>query len=128
NPIALGLGAGTVATIFLLRGVRPLWPGMLIAVGLGALIAALSHLPIETIGTRLGGIPRGLPTPALPQLSWEIVLRSLPAALSFTLLGAIESLLSAKVADGMTARKHRSHMELIGQGIANIASACFGGI
>ncbi len=126
--IAFVLGVGTVATIFLLRASRPSWPGMLIAVGLSALIAAFLHLPIETIGTRFGGIPGGLPAPVLPQLSWEIVLRSLPAALSFTLLGAVESLLSAKVADGMTARKHRSNMELIGQGLANVASACFGGI
>lgn len=128
NFSAFGLGAATAAIIFVLRKVRPSWPGMLVAVALGALLTALLHLPVETIGTRFGGIPRGLPAPAAPQLSWEMFLRTLPAALSFTLLGAVESLLSAKVADGMTGRKHRSNMELIGQGLANVASACFGGI
>src|SRR6202021_196158 len=74
------------------------------------------------------GIPHGLGWPKLPPISLPQVLGVLPAALSFTLLGGIESLLSAKVADGMTTRKHRSNMELIAQGIANIASALFGGI
>ena len=128
NFSAFGLGAATAAIIFTLRKIRPAWPGMLIAVALGALLTALLHLPVETIGTRFGGIPRGLPAPAAPHLSWEMIVRTLPAALSFTLLGAVESLLSAKVADGMTGRKHRSNMELIGQGLANVASACFGGI
>jgi sulfate permease, SulP family len=128
NVYALALGVATAGIIFVLRKLRPSWPGMLIAVALGALAAALLHLPIETVGSRFGGIPHGLPSPALPHLSWELFLQTLPAALSFTLLGAVESLLSAKVADSMTGRKHRSNMELIGQGVANIASACFGGI
>jgi len=128
NAYALGLGVGAAAIIFTLRKMRPSWPGMLIAVALGGVLTALMHFPIETIGTRFGGIPSGLPAPALPQFSWDMIVRTLPAALSFTLLGAVESLLSAKVADGMTGRKHRSNMELIGQGIANLASACFGGI
>jgi SulP family sulfate permease len=69
-----------------------------------------------------------LPTPKLPMMTWPLVLEVIPAALSFTLLGGVESLLSAKVADGMTGRKHRSNMELVAQGIANIATALFGGI
>ena len=128
NAYAFGLGVGTAAIIFILRKISPSWPGMLIAVALGGLLTALMHFPIETVGTRFGGIPRGLPAPAWPQFSWDMIFRTLPAALSFTLLGAVESLLSAKVADGLTGRKHRSNMELIGQGIANLASACFGGI
>ena len=128
NPYAFGLGVGTAAMIFALRKLRPSWPGMLIAVAIGALLTVFMHLPIETVGTRFGGIPHGLPAPALPGLSWQMLQRTLPAALSFTLLGAVESLLSAKVADGMTGRKHRSNMELIGQGVANVASSCFGGI
>ena len=128
NWFALFAGAATAAVIFALRALRPTWPAMLIAVGAVSLSAALGHLPIETIGTRFGGIPHGLPVPALPALSPNVLLQALPAALAFTLLGAIESLLSAKVADGMTGRKHRSNMELIGQGLANIASALFGGI
>jgi SulP family sulfate permease len=101
---------------------------MLIAVGVASLAAAVFHLPVETVATRFGGIPSGLPAPHLPPMSWALVWQVLPAALSFTLLGGIESLLSAKVADGMTGRKHRSNMELVAQGIANIASAVFGGI
>jgi SulP family sulfate permease len=128
NWSALFVGVATAAVIFTLRALRPTWPAMLIAVGAVSLSAALGHLPVETIGTRFGGIPHGLPAPALPTLSPHVLLQALPAALAFTLLGAIESLLSAKVADGMTGRKHRSNMELIGQGLANMASALFGGI
>jgi SulP family sulfate permease len=91
-------------------------------------LAALLHLPVETIGSRFGGIPHSLPLPSLPQVSLAKLLAVLPTALSFTLLGGVESLLSAKVADSMTARRHRSNMELVGQGIANMASALFGGI
>jgi SulP family sulfate permease len=101
---------------------------MLIAVVIAALAAALLHLPVATIGSRFGGIPHGLPAPALPRATPALLLRLLPAALSFTLLGGVESLLSAKVADGMTGRKHRSNMELVAQGLANVASAIFGGV
>jgi SulP family sulfate permease len=128
NPAALALGAGVTALIFLIRKLRPNWPGMLIALSLAAALAALLHLPVETIGSRFGGIPHSLPLPRLPAISLAKLLAVLPAALSFTLLGGVESLLSAKVADGMTARRHRSNMELVGQGIANMASALFGGI
>jgi len=128
GPAALALGAGSVVVIFLLRRFRPTWPGMLIAVVAAAFAAALMHLPVETIGSRFGGLPHGLPIPRIPRISLNLTLQVLPAALSFTLLGGIESLLSAKVADGMTGRKHRSNMELIGQGVANMASALFGGI
>ncbi len=128
DPAAMVLGAGSAALIFLLRSWRPNWPGMLIAVVLASLIAASFHLSAETIGSRFGDIPRTLPFPQAPDLSWSLVLQLLPSALSFTLLGGIESLLSAKVADSMAKRKHRSNMELVAQGIANIASAFFGGI
>jgi SulP family sulfate permease len=128
NPAALALGAGVTVLIFLVRKLRPNWPGMLIALSLAAVLAALLHLPVETIGSRFGGIPHSLPLPGLPQVSLARLLAVLPTALSFTLLGGVESLLSAKVADSMTARRHRSNMELVGQGIANMASALFGGI
>jgi SulP family sulfate permease len=91
-------------------------------------LAFVFHLPVETIGSRFGGIPQNLPTPQLPPISLSLVLQVLPAALTFTLLGGVESLLSAKVADGMTGRKHRYNMELVAQGVANVASALFGGI
>ncbi|HLZ74859.1 SulP family inorganic anion transporter [Phenylobacterium sp.] len=128
NPAALALGAGVTALIFLIRRVRPNWPGMLIALCLAAGLAVVLHLPVETIGSRFGGIPHVLPLPRLPAISLAKLWAVLPAALSFTLLGGVESLLSAKVADSMTARRHRSNMELVGQGIANMASALFGGI
>ena len=101
---------------------------MLIAVALASLVAAVLHLPVETIGSRFGGIPHSLPLPALPLITSSRLLELLPTAISFTLLGGVESLLSAKIADGMTGRKHRYNMELVAQGIANVASALFGGI
>jgi SulP family sulfate permease len=128
NPAALAVGLGSAALIFALRRARPTWPGMLIAVALASVAAALLRLPIETIGTRFGGIPNTLPAPRLPAADMALALKVLPSALSFTLLGGVESLLSAKVADGMTGRKHRSNMELVAQGLANVASALFGGI
>ncbi|TRC96038.1 SulP family inorganic anion transporter [Mesorhizobium sp. WSM4303] len=118
----------TIATIVAVKRWRPGWPGMLIAVGLASLVVALLSLPAETIGTRYGGIPRSLPFPALPALSLDKAIAVLPDAVAFALLGAIESLLSAVVADGMTGRRHRSNCELVAQGFANIASALFGGI
>jgi SulP family sulfate permease len=128
NPAALVVGVGSAALIFLLRWWWPSWPGMLTAVVAASVAVLALGLPVETIGTHFGGIPSGLPTPRLPPLAPDRILEILPTALSFTLLGGIESLLSAKVADGMTARKHRYNMELVAQGIANIASALFGGI
>jgi SulP family sulfate permease len=128
NLAALATGLGSAALIFLIRRWRPAWPAMLMAVVLASVTIALLHLPVETIGHRFGELPHGLPLPRLPPISLTLFLQILPAALSFTLLGGVESLLSAKVADGMTGRKHRSNMELVAQGIANIASALFGGI
>ncbi|ODN69998.1 SulP family inorganic anion transporter [Methylobrevis pamukkalensis] len=127
TPAAFGLSVATVAVILGLRRWRPHWPGMLIAVGLAAAATGLLALPVQTIGTKFGGIPSSLPAPSLPSLSMEAILAVLPAAISFTLLGAIESLLSAVVADGMTGRRHRSNCELVAQGAANIGSSLFGG-
>lgn len=118
----------TIAVILLLRRLRPTWPGLLIAVITASVAASLLHLPVSTIGSKFGGIPSGLPMPSMPQLSPERIVSVLPDAVAFALLGAIESLLSAVVADGMTGRRHRSNMELVAQGIANIGSAAFGGI
>lgn len=128
NPAALAVGLGAAALIFAIRAFRPGWPGMLLAVAAASAIVALLHLPIETIGSRFGGLPHSLPRPHLPVLNFRLLVRVLPAIFSFTLLGGVESLLSAKVADSMTGRKHRSNMELVAQGLANIASSFFGGI
>ena len=100
----------------------------MIAVAVAAVATWMLSLPVETIGTRFGGIPRQLPFPAWPSLSVAKAQAVLPDAIAFALLGAIESLLSAVVADGMTGRRHRSNCELVAQGFANIGSALFGGI
>ena len=118
----------SIGTILALRRYRPHWPAFLIAVGLASVLAKLAGLPVETLGSRFGGIPQTLPAPHVPDLSFERVRDLMPAALSFALLGGIESLLSAVVADSMTGSRHRSNCELVAQGAANIASACFGGI
>lgn len=128
KPSALVIGLGSAALIFTIQRWRPMWPGMLIAVVLASVVAVLLNLPVETIGSRFGGVPNSLPFPSLPEITPARLLELLPAALSFTLLGGIESLLSAKIADGMTGRKHRYNMELVAQGIANVASALFGGL
>lgn len=128
NPAAVGVSVATIAVIVGLKRLRPNGPGILIAVILGAIAVYLLKLPVETIGTRFGGIPSSLPAPALPAFSLEKMQAVLPDAITFTLLGAIESLLSAMVADGMTGRRHRSNMELVAQGLANIAAPLFGGL
>ena len=128
NFSTLAVAILTIGTILALKRLRPGWPGMLLAVAAASLVAAVFSLPVDTIGTRFGGIPRGLPLPSIPAMSNELLLAVLPNAVAFALLGSIESLLSAVVADGMTGRRHRSNCELVAQGLANIASALFGGI
>jgi SulP family sulfate permease len=128
NPAAVAIALVTIAIILGVRRFRPSWPGMLIAIAAASLAGALLALPVETIATRYGGIPRTLPWPQLPAFSMDLALAVLPDAVSFALLGAIESLLSAVVADGMTGRRHRSNCELVAQGFANIGAAIFGGM
>lgn len=128
NMAAAMVAVATIAVIVGVKRVRPGWPGMLIAVALASLVAWALALPVETIGTRFGGIPQGLPWPSLPDLSLAKIQAVLPDAVSLALLGAIESLLSAVVADGMTGRRHRSNCELVAQGVANVGSSLFGGI
>lgn len=128
NAAAVAISLGTIAMIAAIRKLRPTWPGMLIAVAVTAVAAGLLSLPVETIGTRFGGIPQTFPWPSLPAVTLAKMQAVLPDAIAFALLGAIESLLSAVVADGMTGRKHRPNSELVAQGFANIGSALFGGI
>src|SRR4051812_9279679 len=125
---AVAVAVVSIMIIAALRVLRPNWPGILIAVAAAALATWALSLPVETIGTRFGGIPGELPWPALPSFSIAKAKAVLPDAIAFALLGAIESLLSAVVADGMTGRRHRSNCELVAQGFANIGSALFGGI
>jgi SulP family sulfate permease len=128
NVAAVALAVLSIAIIIVIKEWRPTWPGILIAVAVAAAMTWAFNLPVETIGTRFGGIPRELPLPALPVFSLAKVQAVLPDAIAFALLGAIESLLSAVVADGMTGRRHRSNCELVAQGFANVGSALFGGI
>ncbi len=128
NWSAIAIAAASIAIIMGLKRYRPMWPGMLIAVLVTSVAAALLHLPVETIGTRFGGIPSSLPLPSLPPFNVDKMIAVLPSAIAFTLLGAIESLLSAVVADGMTGRRHRSNCELVAQGAANIVTPLFGGL
>lgn len=126
-PAAL-LAAATIAVISLIRRWRPLWPSLLIAVVLASVVAWAFQLPVETIGSRFGAIPSTLPLPSLPAVSLDKVIALLPSALSLAVLGSIESLLSAVVADSMTGRMHRSNAELVAQGAANVITPLFGGI
>jgi SulP family sulfate permease len=127
EPDAVAISVGTIVAIAGLKRFRPQWPGMLVAIAAAAAVTTLLDLPVATIASRFGGIPTSLPAPVLPAISFERVIDVLPSAVSFTLLGAIESLLSAVVADGMTGRRHRSNCELVAQGVANVGSALFGG-
>src|SRR3954471_9242859 len=128
HPPAIALTLLSVAAILVLRRVRPHWPGFLIVVALAAVSTVALGLDVATIGSRFGGIPSSLPAPSLPSFSFQKVQDVLPDALAIALLGAIESLLSAVVADGLTGRRHRSDCRLGARGAANIASAVFGGI
>jgi SulP family sulfate permease len=126
TPLAVGLGS--LLLILGLRKVAPRVPGFLVAVVVASLAVALLHLPVETIGSRFPHIPAGLPAPALPSISLAKFQAILPSAFTIAFLAGIEALLSAVVADGMIGSRHRSNQELVGQGVANIASALFGGL
>lgn len=131
NPATMAVAALAIAIILVLRKLRPTWPGFLIAVIVSALVATLlakMGYPVATIGSRFGGVPSSLPAPALPAFSLAKLRAVLPDALAIALLGAIESLLSAVVADGMSGRRHRSNCELVAQGVGNVASVMFGGV
>ena len=128
DPITVMLSGGTIVVIVGLKRLRPHWPGMLIAVAGTAIVTIAFDFQVSTIGSMFGGIPSEFPLPSLPAFSIDKIQAVIPNAIAFALLGAIESLLSAVVADGMTGRRHRSNCELVAQGVANIASGLFGGI
>lgn len=125
---ATGLG---IATITLVLGVPRLFkrvPGAIVAMIAMTIVAAAMALPVETIGTRFGGVPSGLPQMSIPAFHLSLVPKLLSPALTVALLGAIESLLSATVADRMTGTRHNPNVELIAQGVANICSPLVGGL
>jgi len=130
-----GITPSAIAVSFLALAIIVIWPrvnrripGPFVALIVTTLLATVMHLPVETIGTRFGGISASVPHPQLPHLSFVQVTALVGPAFTIALLAAIESLLSAVVADGMIGGRHRSNMELIAQGVANIASPLFGGI
>jgi SulP family sulfate permease len=127
--LLVGLGALALIALWPKRLAR-LVPGSIAALVAGTLVVTLAGLPVETIGTRFGAgaFPHGLPAPALPELNWDHVLALLTPALAITLMGTIESLLSAVVSDGMIDDHHDSNQELMGQGVANMVVPFFGGI
>ena len=128
NPAAFLTGAATLAMIIGLRGWAPKWPGLLIAVVTASAIVAILHLPSDTIQSRFGGIPTGIAMPHLPVVSMEKLKEILPSTFTIAFLIGLESLLSAVAADAMAGTRHRSNMEVVAQGAANIASALFGGL
>jgi SulP family sulfate permease len=128
KPLALAISILCAAIILLIRKYRPRWPGFLIVVTAGAAFVALFQPDIATIGSRFGAVPNSLPAPSLPIFDLQKIRAVLPDAIAIALLGSIESLLSAVVADKMSGDKHRSNGELVAQGFANIGSAAFGGI
>lgn len=128
NKWAFLVAFGTLTFIFILRKYYPRLPGAILAILIATSISYVFNLPVETVYSKFGDIPRVLPTPTLPVFSYEMIKNVFPDAITIALLGAIESLLSAAVADGMTGNRHRSNCELVAQGIANIGSIIFGGI
>ena len=128
NPVALAIGVGTVLITLYFSKITNKIPGSLAAIVLGTLAVQLLHLPVDTIETKFGEIPNTLPVPHFQMLSYEQVKSLLSPAFAIAILGGIESLLSAVVADGMIGSRHRSNMELVAQGAANIVSAMVGGI
>jgi len=128
NYLALFLALLTILIIALWPRVSHKVPGSLVAIIFTSIIAVLFHMPVETIGSRFGELPHTLPIPQIPKLDLSTVRHLFQPAFTIAILGAIESLLSAVVSDGMIGGKHRSNMELIGQGAANIGSALFGGM
>jgi len=128
NPYSTTIAISSVLLIIACQKFAPKIPGPLAVVVVSSLAVYFFNIPVETIESRFGQIPDMLPSPALPSFSFEKARAVLPDAITIAVLAAIESLLSAVVADGMTGQKHKSNAELIGQGVSNIASSMFGGI
>jgi SulP family sulfate permease len=128
NWYAVGIGAATVLIIVFMTKFARLIPGSLVALIFATAATHILKLPVETIEDKFGVIPGALPLPSLPHLDYKIIKDMVQPAFTIALLGGIESLLSAVVADGMIGSRHRSNMELVAQGTANIFSSLFGGI
>jgi sulfate permease, SulP family len=128
NWYAVVIGIVTVLIIIYFPKITLKVPGSLVALVLATLVVKFFHIPVDTIGSRFGKIPSSFPSPVFPHVNWIILKNLIRPAFTIAILGGIESLLSAAVADGMIGGNHRSNMELVAQGAANIGSAIFGGI
>ncbi len=128
NWMAVAVGAGSLIAIVAFRRLLPHVPDRLAGTVLVSLIAAWVLLPVETIASQYGALPRSLPVPSLPVVTGSRIAELLPSAFVIAFLAAVESLLSAMVADRMTGGSHRPNAEVAAQGWANIASALFGGL
>jgi SulP family sulfate permease len=128
SPETAVIGIGVLALILVWNRLVPRVPGYIVALLGGTAVVSMAGLPVETIGTRFGGLPPGLPPFRIPQFRPDLVLTLLSPTLTVAVLGAIESLMSAVVADRMTGGRHNSNVELFAQGIANIASPMVGGL
>jgi SulP family sulfate permease len=125
---ALAVSIASLSIVILLPRVTKRLPGSIVAMLACTVLVALAGLPIETIGSKFGGIPAGLPRLSIPEFRLNQVIPLFPSALTVALLAAVESLLSAVVADNMSGTRHNSNVELVAQGVANFASPLFGGI
>jgi SulP family sulfate permease len=128
DVVAVSLAVGSLALILLTPRWLPRVPGAIVALVAGTAAVAAFGLPVETIGSRFGGIPSGLPMIQVPEFRADLILPLLPSAFTVALLAAVESLLSAVVADSMSGDRHNSHAELLAQGVANLVVPVVGGI
>ena len=128
NLYAIAIAVATIAISLGWQRITHKIPGTLIAIIVTTLAVYFFHLPVETIGSKFGAISSSLPRPSVPVITWPVIQSLIRPAFTIALLGGIESLLSAVVADGMIGGRHRSNMELVAQGAANMFSAIFGGI
>lgn len=128
NFYAFGIGVAALLIMIFFPKISHKIPGSIIALLITTIIVQIFHLPVETIGSKFGDIPSSIPMPSLPEIDFTVIKNLIQPATTIAILAAIESLLSAVVADGMIGGRHRSNMELIAQGAANIITPLFGGI
>ena len=128
SPPSLGLAIASLGTIILVNRYIKGVPGTIVALVLGTAAAWIFNMPVETIGSRFGGVPSGLPQMHIPDIQPALLLKLISPAVTVAMLGAIESLMSAVVADRMTGDRHNPNVELIAQGVANVVSPLFGGL
>ena len=128
NISALAIGVVSLILIFVWQRFNLKIPGSLVALIVATLVVQIFQLPVETIGSKFGNVPNTFPAPSLPHLNWVVITKMFSPAFTIAILAAIESLLSAVVADGMMGTRHRSNMELVAQGIGNMISPIFSGI